>query len=397
MGRSIETSAVHAGRERRHAAFRGTSPAIEASSAFVADSVAELYGVFRGEPGVVYSRLGNPTVMALEDAVAALEGGAGSVAFGSGMAAIFAAWLACGVGRDDVVMVSHDCYGSSLTLARSVFARLGARAVELDLCDTDTALGRIARERPKVVHCEAMSNPLLRVPELAALAEGAHRAGARLSVDATFATPVLLRAFDHGADVVVHSLTKYLGGHGDATGGVCVARAPALLAALRQVVIVAGGVLSPFEAWLLLRGLRTLPLRMERHSLNALAVARRLETHPCVARVHHVGLSSHPHHERARSLFGGRYGGMLAFELAAGGREEAMNLLGRLRLVQPATTLGDVASLALHPATSSHRELGPADLARYGIAESLVRLSVGIEDVTDVLADLEQALDVAGG
>ncbi len=388
-----DTVAVHVGTRTEAHGFHGTSPPIEASSAFVADSVDRLYAVFKGEPGVVYSRLGNPTVMALEGAITALEGAAGAVAYGSGMAAIHAAWLSCGVKRDDLVLTSRDCYGSTLTLLRGVLERLGTRGMIADLCDTEAACALIAEQRPTIVHCEIISNPLMRVADIDALADAAHGVDARLVVDATFATPMLFRGFEHGADMVVHSMTKYLGGHGDITGGICAVNDEQLLAALRHTVIVTGAVLSPFDAWLTLRGMRTLPLRMAKHCDNARLVAEFLQSHPSVARTHYPGLASHPQHALASRLFEkGRYGGMLAFDLKDATREQAMSVLASLELVCPATTLGDAASLALFPAASSHRELSAAELQELGIGEGLLRLSVGIEEGADIIADLDQAL-----
>ena len=394
--RSINTTAVHAGRERGGPGFRGTGPRLELSSAFTADSVEQLYGVFRGQPGSVYSRIGNPTVHELERALAELEGASGAVAFGSGMAALHAAWLGCNVRRDDAIVVSRDCYGSMLTLLRDVFERLGLRRVEADLCSLETAARVIRDIKPKVVHCEIISNPLLRVADVPALAVLAHEVGAKLVVDATFATPVLFRGLEHGVDVVVHSLTKYLGGHGDSTGGVCLASDAEVLARLRQTVVVAGAVLSPFEAWLVLRGLRTLPLRMRQHCLNANLVARWLVQSEQVERVHFPGLPTHPHHGLASQLFGNNYGGMVAFEFkpdrAGSVRKTVMRFMNALQLVLPATTLGDVYSLALYPAESSHRDLTADELKAVGISPGLVRLSVGIEEANDLIADLAQAL-----
>jgi cystathionine gamma-synthase/methionine-gamma-lyase len=384
----IDTLAVHAG-ARADGRFYGTSVAIDPSSAFLADSVDELYAVFRGEPGVVYSRLANPTVIAFEQAVADLEGALGAVAFGSGMAAIHAAWLACGVGPSAGVVTSRDCYGSTVVLARDLLGRLGVPAVVTDLHHDARAV--LGAAKPAAVHCETLSNPLLHVIDVEALARDAREHGARLVVDATFTTPILQKPLALGADIVLHSATKYLGGHGDLTGGVCATNDATLLAELRQARIVAGAVLSPFDAFLALRGIRTLPLRMARQCDNALVVARALASHPRIARVLHPALSED--RERAERLFGGRYGAMLGIEPVDGSRERAMQILGKLRLVRPATTLGDVASLALVPATSSHRELDAAELADLGIAEGLVRVSVGIEDPRDIVSDLTQAMD----
>lgn len=393
MNKHLDTSAAHAGRDYGATGFRGTAPAIEPSSAFVADSVEQLYGVFRGSAGFAYSRNGNPTVHVLERALAELEGGAGAVAYGSGMAALHAAWLGCGLQADDAILIGRDCYGVTLTLLREVFGKLGVRRVEADLCDLEAAQKLVRETRPRIIHCESLSNPLLRVADVPALAEIAREIGAKIVLDATFASPVLFRGLGHGVDVVVHSLTKYVGGHGDVMGGACVANDGEILARLRQASILAGAVLSPFDAWLTLRGLRTLPLRMRKHCENAQTVAEWLQAHPRIERVHFPGLPTHPQHEVAARLFpAGSYGGMVAFEIAGGTRKSVMQFMNVLKLIQPATTLGDVWSLTLYPAETSHRDLTVDELKAVGISQSLVRLSVGIEDPQDLIADLEQAL-----
>jgi cystathionine gamma-synthase/methionine-gamma-lyase len=309
------------------------------------------------------------------------------------MAALHAAWLACGVKRDDVILASRDCYGSTLTLLRDVFERLGVKRMEADLSDSDVACRTIRDVKPSVVHCEIISNPLLRVIDVPAISRAAHEVGARLVLDATFATPVLFRGLEHGADVVVHSMTKYLNGHGDVTGGVCVTNDSELLGGFKQAATIAGAALSPFDAWLTLRGLRTLPLRMKRHCENAMQVATFLEENEPVARVHYPGLPSHAQHDVARRLLGSRgFGGMVAFEMRDGTRRSAMQFMNALRLVQPATTLGDVWSLAMYPPESSHRDLSAEELDQAGISRGLIRLSIGIEDPEDIIGDLEQAL-----
>jgi len=238
---------------------------------------------------------------------------------------------------------------------------------------------------------------LLKVADLPAVIAQAHAVDATVVVDATFTTPWLCQPLALGADYVVHSATKYLGGHGDVLGGV-IATGRAQRHSLHEILKLTGSILGPQEAWLILRGLKTLPLRVARQCENALTVARWLQEHPCVARVHYPGLLSHPQHALATQLFGGRgYGGVVSFELARGGRAEAFRFLEALRLVLPATSLGDVYSLALYPAISSHRALSPEERARLGIGDNLLRLSLGIEDVADVQADLDQALRTALG
>ncbi len=239
---------------------------------------------------------------------------------------------------------------------------------------------------------ETVSNPLLKVADLPALADIAHRYGAALLVDNTFATPYLVRPLALGADIVVHSATKYLGGHGDVLAGVVITPA-ARREALMEVLKTTGANLGPVEAWLLLRGLRTLVLRVERQFANALTVARWLEAHPRIARVLYPGLPSHPQHERAARLFGGRgFGGIVTFELKDAGQREVFRFLDRLRLCIPATSLGDIQTLVLYPAHSSHRGLSPEERAALGITDGMVRLSVGIEAVEDILSDLGRAL-----
>jgi cystathionine gamma-synthase/methionine-gamma-lyase len=394
--RRPETLAVHPAATPIAAGFHGTSPPIETSSAFVADSVERLYRVFEGQPGAVYSRVGNPTVAQLEHAVAGLEGARSAVAFGSGMAAIHAAWLAAGAERDALLLCSRDCYGSSLRLLDELLGGLGVRGELCDLSDTEAACRRITEHRPRVVHCELVSNPLLRVVELDALAAASQAVGARLVVDATFTPPLAYRALSHGADLVVHSATKYLAGHGDVIGGVVACNDAALEAGLLRARSVAGAVLGPFAAWLTLRGMRTLALRYPRQVENAVAVARWLADQPQVQAVHHPALPGHPHHQRAAAMLGELgCGAIVAFELAHGSRERAFAVMEALQLVQPATTLGDVASLMLYPAASSHRELSAAERAASGIGDGLLRLSLGIEHVDDVIADLSQALEAA--
>jgi cystathionine gamma-synthase/methionine-gamma-lyase len=262
--------------------------------------------------------------------------------------------------------------------------------------DLDALEQALAEERPAAVILETISNPLLKVADLPAVIERAHAAGAEVIVDATFSTPWLCRPLEYSADYVVHSATKYLGGHGDVLGGVIATSRPRRQS-LNELLKLVGSILGPHEAWLILRGLKTLPLRVQRQCENALRVAQWLEAHPAVARVNYPGLPSHPHHELATRLFGGRgYGGVVSFELAGGGAPAAFRFLEALRLVLPATSLGDIYSLVLYPAMSSHRSLTPEERARLGISDNLLRLSVGIEDVADIQADLDQALRAAG-
>lgn len=392
----FSTRAVHAGERPAAPGFVPTSTPIYASSSFTAASPEALDAVFAGEQqGYVYSRHGNPTTTAFEAAVAALEEAEAAVAFGSGMAAIHAALVALEVRAGDAILAARDLYGASTVLLQTMLAPLGLRVETMAFADSAAVRERCAALRPKVVLLETISNPLLRVADVPAVVAAAHAAGARVIVDNTFASPYLCRPLGWGADVVVHSATKYLAGHGDVTAGVAAAGAE-LAGPLALALRLVGGVLSPFESWLALRGLKTLPLRLRQHCANALAVARWLEGDPRVARVHYPGLPSHPDHAVACRLLGERgYGGVVSFDLADATRAAAFAFLRRVQLIAPATTLGDVYSLALYPAMSSHRGLSPRARQEAGIGDGLLRLAVGIEDAEDIIADLDQALPPA--
>ncbi len=392
---ALETRAVHAGRsggeERPERSWQPTVPPIHPSVTYVYERAEDLDAAFATE-GYVYARHGSPTVAAVEEAVAALEDGETAVAFASGMAAIHAALLAVGARAGAAVVAARDLYGATYLLLDRLLRSQGVDVRFVDVADLAAVEAACVAVRPVALLVETISNPLLKVADLPALADIAHRHGGALVVDNTFATPYLVRPLALGADVVVHSATKYLGGHGDVLAGVVVTSA-ARRAALMEVLKTTGANLGPMEAWLLLRGLRTLVLRVRQQFASALTLARWLETHPRVGRVLYPGLPSHPQHERAARLFGGRgFGGIVTFELKGAGREEVFRFMDRLRLCVRATTLGDVQTLVLYPAHSSHRGLTPEERAALGITDGMVRLSVGIEAVEDIRADLEQAL-----
>jgi len=360
-------------------------PIYQTATFEVADA-AELAELLTFErPGHSYTRYSNPTHAALEAAVAELEGAAAGLATASGMAAIHALILSVLRTGDDLVM-PRAVYGGMVGLAGSVLERsgIGHRAVDTtDLTQVEAAIG----PRTRLVWVETISNPTTAVADIAALAELAHTRGVLLAVDNTFASPALANPLALSADLVVHSATKYIGGHSDLTGGVLVGPAERVAAA-RTILINAGGNASPFEAFLALRGLKTLALRMERHSANALAVARALEGASGVARVLYPGLASHPQHElAARTLCDGMAGGMLAVELA-GGRRHGERFLERVRVAVHATSLGGVETLVSHPASSSHRQLADDELAGAGLSPGMVRVSVGLEDEADLVEDL---------
>jgi cystathionine beta-lyase/cystathionine gamma-synthase len=394
----IATRLVHAGERQVPAALPVCTP-IYSSVTYTYGSMAEVDKVFGGEvPGYVYSRYANPTLTALESAVHSLEGGFAASAFGSGMAALHAALLACDIASGCTVLASQDLYGATIGLLNNVFPAFGVETIMLDYSDLD-ALEKKARElRPRIMIAETVSNPLLKVSDLACCAEIAHAAGARLIVDNTFATPYLCRPFDLGADMVVHSATKYLAGHGDVMGGIAIAREEAQHNALRSVMKLAGGIMSPYDAHEILRGLKTLALRVERQCANARAIAEKLSSDRRVTRVHYPGLSGGDTRRKLERTLRPNYAGaMVSIELANNTKEGAFRFMDALRLVLRSTSLGDVFSSALHPATASHRDVAPARRRAFGISDGLVRLSIGIEHVDDILADLDQALAASGG
>jgi cystathionine gamma-synthase/methionine-gamma-lyase len=309
------------------------------------------------------------------------------------MAAIHAALLATGARAGTSVVAAQDIYGATYALLDQLMRSQGVTVCFVDVADLEAVERACAELKPVALLVETISNPLLKAADLPALADVAHRHGAALLVDNTFATPCLVQPLMLGADVVIHSGTKYLGGHGDVLGGVVVTW-QRRRADLFEVLKVTGANLGPQEAWLALRGIKTLPLRMRQHCHNGLAVARWLEAHPRASRVLYPGLPSHPQHLLAERLFQGRgYGGMVSFDLAEAGQRQVFRFFEALRLCQPATTLGDVYTLVLYPAHSSHRALSPQERARIGIGDGLVRLSVGIEAAEDIVDDLEQALE----
>lgn len=391
--KAFATRAVHAGERVRRDGFIPVSTPIYSSATFLYDRLEEIDAISAGaRPGFTYSRHHNPTNAALEEAVASLEGGGVAVSFGSGMSALLLALLAAGVEAGSCVVASQDLYGVTMKLLTDVVARWGVQVEFVDVFEP-ASVEKIWVERPpRLLLLESLSNPLLRVPDLSSLIQAARQHRTRVVVDNTFATPLLLRPLELGADFVVHSATKYLGGHGDLIGGVLVCREE-FAEEVRYTARLVGAVLGPFEAWLTLRGLKTLPLRIARQSENARQLAEWLSRHPKVERVHYPGIANHPDHERARRLFAhGWAGGVVSFAIRSAGQPEVFRFVNALELFLKATTMGDLQSLVLYPAVSSHRDLAPRHRERLGITDNLVRLSVGIEDVNDLKADLEQAL-----
>lgn len=390
----LTTKAVRAGVPEEKPDFLPSVAPIHPAVTYRYHSMDDLDAVFAGErEGYVYSRYGSPTVTELEEVLASLENGERALAFSSGMAALHTTFLALGARAGSSIVAAQDIYGATHALLEQLLETQGVTTRFVDATDVEAVEKACAVEEPALVVVETLSNPLLKVADIPALAEVAHRHSAYLVVDSTFTTPYLIRPLEIGADVVVHSATKYIGGHGDVLGGVAVTT-EALREKLFEITKLSGGNLSPFDAWLLLRGVKTLPVRMRQHCENALGVARWLMGHPRVERVYYPGLESHPQHALAERLFGNRgYGGMVAFDIAGAGQADVFRFFESLELCLSATTLGDVCTLMLYPAHSSHRPLSPKQREAIGIGAGLVRMSVGIEDVDDILSDLEQALN----
>lgn len=390
---SIFTSAVHSG-FMPVPAGKPAAPPLLPSAGWEHDSMEALDAALADErSGYAYARNAGPTPAAFENAMAEVEGGEAAVAFASGMAALHAAVLAAGAAPGASIVAAQEVYGATRTLLTHLAAQTGLQVRYVRIRDLDTVQATLAGSRAAALVFEILTNPLAWVADLPALGHIARAAGARVIVDSTFTSPYLIRPLEYGADIVFHSATKFIGGHGDVLAGVAIA-AEEPCAAMRATRRLLGANLSPFDAWLALRGLRTLPLRMREQCRNALTLAQYLSDHPRVAAVHYPGLPDHPDHALVRRLFGGRgFGAIVAFDLAEAGRAEAFAFLERLRVIRRIASLGDVATLASYPAHASHRGLSPQDRAALGIGDGQIRLSVGIEDAQDLIADLAQALD----
>lgn len=375
------------------------------------------------EPGYIYSRLGGPTAAAFEEALCAIDGGVAAVAASSGQAA-FTLLVAALASAGDHVIVSRSSYGGTLTLLKNLFGRFG---VEVDMVNVDhpCSVRDAIRPNTRAVICEVIGNPTMNIAPLETIAGSAHRAGVPFIVDNTF-SPVICEPFKWGADVIVYSTTKYISGLGGVIGGAIVdggtfdwdadakwasLNAPdpayhgvvftkafgraALAAKIRASLLRdIGACPSPFDCWVLRQTLTTLPMRMERHSANAMRVAQFLEGHPKVARVSYPGLPSHPQHDFAVQFFGSRFSGMMSFELA-GGYDAGVRFLNSLEMLANVANVGDSRSMAIHSASTTHSQLSPEERAASGIGEGMIRLSIGLEDADDIIADISQALDRA--
>ncbi len=397
---AFATLAVHAGHAVDPTSGAHATP-IHSTSTFAYGDAARGQRLFAGdEAGYVYGRIGNPTTRVFEQRVAALEGGEDAVAFASGMGAI-AGLLLTVLAPGDEVVVLGPLYGGTGGLLHDLFARFGVRTVEAGGGDperpTAERLAAAVSDRTKVIYVETPTNPTLTVHDLDAVAAAGRVTGALTVADNTFATPFLTRPLALGIDVVLHSATKYLGGHGDALGGVLVGTAERVAQVRGEGLRHVGAVLGPFEAYLLLRGLATLHLRVAAQCAGARRVAEAARDHFAVARVHYPGFEDHPGHAIAARQMRD-FGGMVALELAgdpARATRRAHAFLDRLKLFTQAVSLGDVASLATHPATTTHELWSPEKRAAQGVSDGLARLSIGVEDPDDLVADVRRALDAA--
>jgi len=375
----LATICLHAGQEPDPSTGAITTPIFQTST-----YVQEALGVHKG---FEYARTQNPTRQALEGNIAALERGRAGLAFASGMAAIGA--VATLLETGDHVIVSDNVYGGTFRFFDKVLRRYALTFSYVDTADLD-ALEQAFTPATRLVFVETPSNPLMRITDLGAAADISHRHGARLVVDNTFASPCLQQPLTFGADLVVHSTTKYLNGHSDSVGGVVVANREDDIEWLRFVQNAQGAILSPFDSWLVLRGTKTLMLRMAQHNINGLALAEYLTAHPKVRKVYYPGLPTHPQHALAARQMRG-FGGMLSFE--TGSLEAARTVLNGVRLMSLAESLGGVETLISHPATMTHASVPSAQRTALGITDGLVRISAGIEDLADLTDDLAQALD----
>jgi len=380
----------HAGKHETPAPIRPVSIPIVQTSTFSFESAEQGARIFAGEEkGYYYTRMGNPTTSMLEEAMAALEGGEDAAAFASGLAATVAGIFALTHTGEEFV-ASNTLYGGTHGLFAGQFPNFGVKAIEIDGTKPEN-FEKAITDKTRVIFIETPANPTLTLIDIRKVADIAHSHDIPLIVDNTFCTPYFQRPLELGADVVLHSATKYIGGHGDTVAGILVGSKEYIRKVKKGIMKDFGATMSPFNAWLLLRGLRTLPVRMERHEANAGEIARYLSGHAKIDRVHYPGLENHPQRDLAGSQMSGN-SGVIAFEMK-GGREAGNMLMNNVKLWTLAVSLGDVDSLIQHPASMTHVSYSEDELRETGITGGLVRLSVGLEDVNDLIEDLDQALN----
>lgn len=386
--KGFNTRAIHMGTNPCKITGSHVTP-IYQTSTFVFENVDQGAKRFAGEEsGYVYTRLGNPSEREAEEKLASLEGGEDAIATASGMAAISTTLVSL-LEAGDHIVAGDTLYGCTHSFISEIMPSYGIEVTMVDTSEIEN-IEDAMKDNTKVVYIETPANPTLKIVDIKKSAEIAHKYDAKLVVDNTFMSPYLQRPLEHGADIVVHSATKYLGGHGDLIAGAIVG-SEELIAEIRMPFLKDfGGVISPFNAWLMTRGMKTLGIRMERHSENAQKVAEFLEKHQAVEEVYYPGLSSHPQHELAKAQMDG-FGGMMSFELK-GGIEAGKTLMNSVKMISLAVSLGCVDTLIQHPASMTHSPVPKEDRLKAGITDGLVRLSVGIEDVEDIIEDLDQAL-----
>lgn len=389
----IQSKAVHKGDRKKPGPQIPVTTPIHTASSFFYDDIEIVDKVFAQEvPGFAYSRYHNPTNEALEELVTELENGAGTLATASGMAGLQIALQAALTDRKKTILAASALYGATIKLLNTVFEPFGVDINYVDICDTAAVIGKIDALQPGCVLMESISNPLLRVGEIDRIAERTNQVGASLLVDNTFASPFLLRPLELGANIVINSATKYLSGHGDVLGGFVTGDAQHM-ETVHTLSKIYGPVMSPFSAYLAMRGIKTFPLRMERQCRNAICVFEALKKHPRIKQIHFTGDPAHPDAAVIRRLMPEDLSGaMISFQIDGATREDVFAFLNRLKMIVPATSLGDVHSMILYPPMSSHRDVSPKQRERMGITDSLVRLSTGIEAAEDIIADLDQAL-----
>lgn len=392
----LETKTVHWADRRKQGDFVPVSTPLYLASSYAYESLEQLDRIFNlEEQGPSYARYDNPTRNALEELMRELESGAGAIACASGMIALHTAMLTALLDQPKHVLAASMMYGATTAMLMNVFGPLGVEITHVDPCDLDAVRTALDENKFGAMIVETIANPLLRVPALDCIAELCRARNVPLIVDNTFATPMLIRPLELGASMVCHSATKYLAGHGDVLGGVIVADA-AHYETLRGISRTIGPVMGPFESYLTMRGIKTLALRVERQNGNAWQVADWLAKHPRVERTYYPGNPAHPDAATVRRLLPENlFGGLVAFEIRDAGRKEVFEFMDRLKLIVRATSLGDVHSMMLYPAMSSHRDLSPKHRERLGIRDNLVRMSAGIEALEDVIADLDAALSPA--
>ncbi len=389
---SFESKCVHSGIQDYE--LGPVTPPIYQTSTFRFKSAQHGAACFAGEDkGYIYSRMGNPTVEAMEDCVAALEGGAKALGCASGMAAIHTVF-AGSLQQGDHVVCSQTVYGPTTTLLSTIISKFGIETTFVDTTDAE-AVKKAVKPNTKMLYVETPGNPTLSITDLSAMNSIAKEANALFVVDNTFMSPALQNPFEFGADIIVHSMTKFLNGHADVVAGIIVVKDEEAYKKYRKVLNQLGGVIDPFNAFLVHRGIKTLSLRMKKHCENAQIIAEYLEKHPDIKWVMYPGLKSHPQYELGQKQFKGS-GGMITFELK-GGFEAGQTMMNSVKLSQLAVSLGGVESLIEHPASMTHLSMGPAARLAGGITEGLVRFSVGIENPNEIIADLEQALEKSRG